>query len=517
MEGLTRLCRWLAVLGLLAGCYCLYVLLRPQSLAAAGQALPFLMASVLKPLPLGAFALAVVAHWGARIVEGFQVQEPRSGPKVHTLQVDLPAASANADAAGPVAVFAPHTERRATRDRWRPRLEAHLKARRPDIVVFVDELLAVAVHAGASDVHLQPLELSTRISLRINGALEEVATAPQALHDALVRRLKVLSGLVSFETRTAQDGRFSIDTPRGAVDLRVSMVPTRHGEKVVLRLALHDADRFRLEHLGMSAEQRRQFEDVLRLPQGVVVLTGPTGSGKTTTLYAGLTHIHESRGETTQLATLEDPIEVDLPFLSQTQVQRATGMTMADGLTALLRQDPNVLMVGEVRDANTAHVAIQGGLSGHLILTTLHADSAIGVFPRLIDLGVEPFLVSSAIAATLSQRLVRRLCSRCRHPASADRRQMERLRQLKIDTQGLTFQVAEGCAACDKTGFEGRLGIFEMLTIDAELRSLIAERAPTVRLVETARRQGMRTLLDGALALAAEGEIDLAEVLRVAP
>lgn len=517
MERLTRLFRWLSLLTLLLGVLSLYWVLRPQSMGQGLQGLQLVLAALLEPLPLGALAVWLVARWGGRYFERRAYLVPTEGKRVHNLQGGLQSDLLDAEgSSGPTSVFAPRAEGRAARDRWRPRLEAHLKARNPDVVLFMDELLAVAVHAGASDVHLQPLELSTRISLRVGGELEEVATVPQALHSQLVRRVKVLADLVSYESRKPQDGRFTIGTPRGAVDLRVSVMPTNHGEKVVLRLALQDTSLFALEHLGMAASQRQLFEELLRTPQGVIVLTGPTGSGKTTTLYAGLTHIHQSRGEITNLATIEDPIEVDLPFLNQTQVQRAVGMTMAESLKALLRQDPNVLMVGEVRDSETAHVAIQGGLSGHLILTTLHADSAVGVFPRLIDLGVEPFLVSSAITATVSQRLVRRLCPECRHPAPPDRRQAERLRQLGVDAQGLTFQVAEGCAACERSGRQGRRGMFEILQVDGEIRRLVAERASTAKLYAEARKQGMRSLLESALAMAAEGEIDLAEALRVA-
>ncbi len=517
MERLARVVRWLAYLTLICGGICLYALLRPSSPAEGWQAVQMAAAAVFRPLPLAALAVSLVAHWGARYIDlvGLTNALGRSteGKKVHTLK--SPPLADDAAAPGASSVFAPRPESRAARDRWRPRLEAHLKGKKPDIVLFIDELLAVAVHAGASDIHLQPLELSTRVLLRIGGELEEVATAAQAWHSQMVRRLKVMAELVSYETRQPQDGRFSIESPRGAVDLRVSVVPTHHGEKVVLRLATQDAAMFALDHLGLLAAQQQKLESLLRLPQGVVVLCGPTGSGKTTTLYAGLSHIHQQRGETTNLATIEDPIEVHLPFLNQTQVRRSVGMSMAESLRALLRQDPNVLMVGEIRDRETAQVAIQGGLSGHLILTTLHADSALGVIPRMIDLGVEPFLVSSALAATVSQRLLRRLCPHCRHPAAIQRRQLERLRRLRVDSQGLSFYTAEGCSACEGRGLQGRRAVFEILAIDGGLRRLIAERADMTRLQEEVRRQGMRSLLESALAMAVEGEVALEEALRV--
>ena len=264
---------------------------------------------------------------------------------------------------------------------------------------------------------------------------------------------------------------------------------------------------------------RDRYRELLREPQGVLVLTGPTGSGKTTTLYAALEHIHRTRGDTVNIATLEDPIEVDLPFLNQTE--RGPGLSFSDGLRAVLRQDPDVLMIGEIRDRETAQTAVQAGLTGHLILTTLHAESATGVFNRLIDLGVEPFLVASSVLATLSQRLVRRLCPDCRRPTPLKRRVAERLAARGIATADrpggpLAFQAAAGCEACDHRGHRGRQAIFELLATSTALRQLVTAKATTDRIEELARSEGMTPLRELAVAAAAAGEISLDEVLRVA-
>jgi general secretion pathway protein E len=398
--------------------------------------------------------------------------------------------------------------------RFRGPLEAALSGR-ADIPLFVNRLLAAAALARASDIHLQPLEITTRISMRVSGELEEAAAPPQAHHEAIVRRLKILANLVPYETRKPQDGRFTFDSPRGSVDLRMSVMPTGHGEKVVLRLMQVGESLLRINELGMDPATQQSFEELLRQPQGVIVLTGPTGSGKTTTLYSALQHIHESRGTTTQLATLEDPIEIELPFASQTQIQQATGLGFQDALRAVLRQDPNVVMIGEIRDAESARIAIQAGLSGHLILTSLHADSAVGVFPRLIDLGVEPFLAASALLATVSQRLVRCLCPQCRHSATLNRRQAKALAERRVGSDGLTFYVSEGCRACKNSGIVGRKALFEILRVSPQLRQEVTSKASIEKLQELARAEGMKPLLEAAIAEAAHGTVAIDETLRI--
>jgi general secretion pathway protein E len=331
----------------------------------------------------------------------------------------------------------------------------------------------------------------------------------------LVRRLKILAQLVPYQTDTPQDGHVSLAGPEGEVDVRISVLPTNHGERVVLRFATRDAGLPRLPALGMPAELHERFAGLLQQPQGLILLTGPTGSGKTTTLYACLEHIHRSRGETTSIATIEDPIERSLPFLNQTEVRPRLGLTFAEGLRAALRQDPNVVMIGEVRDSETAEIAVRSGLTGHLILTTLHADSAAGVFARLIDAGVEPFLVASAVLASASQRLARALCPDCRQPAPPDELTLARLDSHGISVEGLTFHRADGCASCDGAGHRGRTAIFELLTVTPPLRELIVDKPPSHRIEEAAVRQGMTRLRHQAVLAAAAGRISLEEALRV--
>jgi len=461
-------------------------------------------------------ALAALAALGTMVAARLLERRRPAAPAVrkHTLDFDLSDAGAAMPAAAGESPEAIATFPRE-RDQLRLRLEGLLRGT-PEMIAFIDELLGGAIRRGASDVHLQPLELGTRISFRVQGMLEDVATIPEIHHPQIVRRLKVLARLIPYKTDAPQDGHFTLDTPLGAVDVRMSAVPTHHGEKVVLRLALAGAGLHDLDRLGMPDELRLTFQDLLREPQGLVVLTGPTGSGKTTTLYGSLAHIHRTRGETTTISTIEDPIEVDLPFLNQTQVDRARGLGFAEGLRALLRQDPNVLMVGEVRDEETAQIAVQAGLTGHLVLTSLHAESAAGVFPRLIDAGVEPFLIASATLACLSQRLVRRLCPECRRPARVSKKMMAQLVAKGIAASDFTFYQSDGCAACDRSGLYGRMAIFEMLRMTPSLRRLITTRAPTARIEEAARDEGMTPLVRAALTQAAAGRISLDEALRVA-
>lgn len=507
----SRLLRRLTALAALTGVGSLYWVARPDS--------PEAWRSAIRLWILPAFDTPL--FWGTAVLG--------TGAWLLAQGLDLPSSNHPAPSAGhslesadytstlgPKSSVGPRlTEVNATQ-RLRSRIEAHITKSQPDIPGFVDDVLRAAVHAGASDIHIQPLELSTRVTFRLGGELEEVAIAPRAQHQAIIRRLKVLSKLVVYQTDRPQDGRIVLDTPRGRVDSRLSVLPTNHGEKAVLRLARLDDALFRLDRLGLTEPLRQHLEDLLAEPQGVIVLTGPTGSGKTTTLYASLGHIHATRGETTNLATIEDPIEVDLPFLNQTRVQRSRGLSFAEGLRAVLRQDPDVLMVGEIRDRESAQAAIQAGLSGHLILTTLHAESAVGVFPRLIDLGVEPFLASSAILASASQRLARRLCPDCRRVTPPSRTQMQRLTQRGLDAEGLQFHQAPGCDTCEGSGHRGRVALFEMLTMTPEIRQIVTARADTDTLARAAREAGMAPLADDALRLANLGEISLEEALRVA-
>lgn len=395
-------------------------------------------------------------------------------------------------------------------------LHAGLRGKPGDMIGFVSTLIGGAIRARASDVHIHPLADGTRIALRIDGTLREVATLASELHDRLIGRLKVMARLVTYKSAEPQDGHFAVETPHGPAEIRVSILPTNHGETAVLRVAAIAARLPELASLGMPAPLMSQFVDVLARAQGLVFLTGPTGSGKTTTIYAAISEIQNARGATTHIATIEDPIEFNIASLSQTQINPAAGLTFAKGLRSLLRQDPNVLVVGEIRDAETAEIAAQAGLTGHLILTTVHADSAAGVFNRLIDIGVEPFVVASASLACVSQRLVRRLCRSCKHqiPASAEER--ARLASAGVEIGEAPFWSGRGCSACAGSGFLGRLPVFELLELTPAVRELVTNKVPTANIHEAAVRDGMVPLLNAGLDRARAGDTTLAEIIRIA-
>ncbi|MEM1179449.1 MAG: GspE/PulE family protein [Acidobacteriota bacterium] len=397
----------------------------------------------------------------------------------------------------------------------RLRLEALLRGQAPEVATFLDQLVARAVEAGASDIHLQPAGTETAVTFRTRGTLGEVARYPAARHPDVVRRLKVLAKIPPYKTAEPQDARLAVDTPHGRADIRLSTVPSHDGERVALRLA-GDGEARALEALGLVPAALERLRALLEEPQGLLILTGPTGSGKTTTLYSALQHIHRRRGATTSIASIEDPVEVELPFLHQVPVDRARGVGFAAALRSVLRQDPNVLMIGEIRDVETAKIAVQAGLSGHLILTTLHAESTLGVFPRLIDLGVEPFLAASSTLACVSQRLVPRLCPECRHPRTISAERRRRLGAFAEVPEDAVFQTAEGCGACRRSGILGRVAVFEVLPLNAELRRGLAARATPAELAELASDAGNLSFADGAIALAARGEISLDQAERFA-
>ncbi|WP_224363646.1 GspE/PulE family protein [Hyalangium versicolor] len=383
----------------------------------------------------------------------------------------------------------------------------------PDIIVFMETLMDGAIRLGASDVHIHPLEAGTRIAFRVHGVLEEVLTFPREHHPRLINRIKVLSKLTLYKLDKPQDGHFPLSTQEGPADIRVSVLPTNHGEAVALRIARTGVKLPQLSALGFPSGLHEKYQQILQLPQGVIFVAGATGSGKTTSLYASLGYIKESRGALTRIATIEDPVEFDVPLFAQTQVNAEQGFTFAQGLRSVLRQDPNVIMVGEIRDPETGRTAIQAGLSGHLILTTIHANSASGVFNRLIEMGVEPFLLASATVATISQRLVRALCPHCRTPSPISPEEAVRL-----DSAGLergTFYSAVGCQRCGGSGYLGRTAIYEMLAVSPAIRDGINAKMPTPRLQEIAMKEGMVPLLAAGVERARAGATTLREVFRV--
>jgi type IV pilus assembly protein PilB len=379
-------------------------------------------------------------------------------------------------------------------------------------VRLVNMVLADAVRMGASDIHIEPQRDSLRIRYRVDGVLREVMSVPRSALASVVSRLKIVSGLDIGERRLPQDGRTRIAVDGQLVDARVSSLPSVHGEKVVVRL-LAPADRLQpLADVGLDPDQLADLRRVLQTPQGLVLLTGPTGSGKTSTLYSALQEIHTPDRN---IVTLEDPVEVQIPGLTQVQVHERSGLTFSRGLRAVLRQDPDVVLVGEVRDTETAELAMRASLTGHLVLTTLHTNSALSSITRLVDMGLEPFMVGSALSAVVAQRLVRRPCAACSVP---DRPDPALLLALGVDPavlESATPRRGTGCAECGQTGYRGRVGVFEVLVVDQEMRRVLVSNPTEQAITEAAR--DMPTLFHSALAKAFTGETTFDEVLRVSP
>jgi type IV pilus assembly protein PilB len=377
------------------------------------------------------------------------------------------------------------------------------------IIRFVNAIVQQAVRDGASDLHLEPDESSFRIRLRVDGVLREVSIQSKSLYAPVVSRVKVMAALDIAERRLPQDGRIRMNVMGREFDLRVSTFPTIHGENLVMRLLDRSSALIGLSELGLASEPLAVVERMVAHPNGIVLVTGPTGSGKTTTLYAC---IHRINSVERNIVTLEDPVEYHLGSIRQTQVDPDVGLTFARGLRALLRQDPDVIMVGEVRDAETAEIAVRSALTGHLVLSTLHTNDAAGSIPRLLDMKIEPFLLSSAMLGVVAQRLVRRVCDKCKAKVvpPADVRG-----ELSLDPSRGAFVHGAGCRACGGTGYRGRVGIFEVLEVNEEIQALVAASAPAEELARAARRAGMRTLRDDAVRKAADGVTSLEEVLRV--
>ena len=379
------------------------------------------------------------------------------------------------------------------------------------VVRFVNAVLARAVRDHASDVHFEPFETEFRIRYRIDGALHEITPPPKAFALPITSRIKVLAHLNIAERRLPQDGRIKVTLAGRAVDLRVSTLPTQFGESVVLRVLDQSAVQLDLAQLGMPPEVLAGVTATLRRPNGIFVVTGPTGSGKTTTLYSGLRLINTPDSK---LLTAEDPVEYELDGIMQVPVNPPVGLTFASALRSFLRQDPDVIMVGEVRDLDTARVAIQASLTGHLVLSTLHTNDAAGAVTRLVDMGVEPFLIASTLEAVLAQRLVRRICPSCRAHYTPPHELLMQIGITPESSDAHRFFHGRGCDACAQTGYRGRFGIFEWLPITDEIRELILAQAPSLALRAKAIANGMRTLRAGALAAASAGETSLEEVLR---
>lgn len=377
------------------------------------------------------------------------------------------------------------------------------------IIKLINAMLGEAIKEGASDIHIETYEKSLVIRFRVDGVLREVLRPQRKMASLLVSRIKVMARLDIAEKRVPQDGRISLRIGGRAVDVRVSTMPSSHGERVVLRLLDKNQARLDLASLGMTNANHKVFADIIKRPHGIILVTGPTGSGKSTTLYAGLMEIN-SRDR--NILTVEDPIEYNIDGIGQTQVNSRVDMTFARGLRAILRQDPDVVMVGEVRDLETAQIAVQASLTGHLVLSTLHTNTAIGAITRMHDMGVEPFLLSSSLLGVLAQRLVRTLCPHCKTPYQATKRELRLMGRDKKDE--VTLYRAAGCSECKNTGFHGRTGIHELVVIDDEVREMI-HNVESEQHIERAVRKRTQSIREDGIEKVLEGVTTLEEVLRV--
>ena len=378
----------------------------------------------------------------------------------------------------------------------------------PPVVRLVNLLLSDAIRARASDIHLEPEREIFRVRFRVDGILRESTTFPKHLEPAVVSRIKILANLDIAERRKPQDGRFRVAMEGHEVDLRISVMPAIDGETVVLRLLDKSGLVMGLGELGMNAELLNRYQDLLKRAWGIVLVTGPTGSGKTTTLYASLATLNAGDRN---IVTIEDPVEYRLAGVRQIQVNPTVGLTFATGLRSILRQDPDVIMVGEIRDRETAEIAIQAALTGHLVFSTLHTNDAPTAITRLLDMGMEPFLVASSVIGVAAQRLVRTVCSECKVP---DASQAEAAKRLEMTVSG-TWMKGKGCRKCGNAGYRGRIGIFELMILDEEIGRLTIAKSSTTQLRGHAAEMGMRSLREDGLAKGAGGITTIDEVLRV--
>ena len=378
------------------------------------------------------------------------------------------------------------------------------------VTKLVNLLTVQAAEERASDIHIDPEENRVRVRYRIDGVLHEASSPPAHLHAAITSRIKVMSGMDIAETRIPQDGRFAYNFEGREIDVRVSSYPSIYGEAMVLRLLDKKGMLISLQDLGFSDDHFKLFDEIVNRPHGIVLVTGPTGSGKTTTLYATLNHINSPEYN---IMTIEDPVEYELPGIRQAQVNVKAGLVFANALRSMLRQDPDIILVGEIRDFETAKVAIEAALTGHLVFSTLHTNDAPGALTRLTDMGVEPFLTSSATAAVIAQRLVRKICNNCKEEVKLP---AELIKQFEVfKGKNIVFYSGKGCKACHGTGYLGRTSIFEIFVMNEEIRQLVVSRESTSRIKEAAVKSGMRTLRDDGLLKVIKGITTLDEVLRV--
>lgn len=389
------------------------------------------------------------------------------------------------------------------------------------IAKIITTILEYALKGRASDVHIEPQEKSTRVRFRIDGLLNEKLSLPKEIHDSLVSRIKILSGLKIDEKRVPQDGRFNFKTAKEEVDLRISTLPSVHGEKVVMRLLRKTGGVPHLFDLGLRGPQLKLLEDAISKPYGIILVTGPTGSGKSTTLYSVLSRLNSS---TVNIVTIEDPVEYQLTGINQVQINPQAGLTFATAMRAFLRQDPNIILVGEIRDQETTQLAIQAALTGHLVFSTLHTNDAATAIPRLIDLGAEPFLIASVLKASLAQRICRKICPTCKTEYTPSAEVIQSLQIVLGDLFPKKFAAGapvvlyrgNGCIECGNTGYYGRIGVFELIPISATINKMIIQNATANEIETVAKKEGLITMKQDGYLKALEGITTIEEVLRVA-
>jgi type IV pilus assembly protein PilB len=380
----------------------------------------------------------------------------------------------------------------------------------PAVIRLVHLIVTQAVKQGASDIHVEPGEQALRIRYRIDGVLREVSQPPKNLQAMIAARIKIMSNLNISEKRLPQDGRFRINVDKRNVDVRVSTLPTVWGEKAVLRILDKGNVLVELDRLGLSEENLKKWRSIIRRPEGILLITGPTGSGKTSTLYAVLNEINSVEKN---IITVEDPVEYEFPLINQVHVNEKAGLTFANALRAILRQDPNIIMIGEMRDRETAEIGIRSALTGHLVLSTLHTNSAAGALTRLVDMGIEPFLVSSSIIGILAQRLIRKICAKCIEPLAVDKLS-PKSREI-VEAHGKPIYHGRGCSECNGAGYRGRTGIHELLLINHDIERMIMRQESSEAIHQAAKAHGMKDLRSDGLERAFAGITTLDEVFRV--
>ena len=390
-----------------------------------------------------------------------------------------------------------------------------------DIAQMVECVILDAIDANSSDIHVEPWDESLVVRFRLNGVLKEFEHLPLELAEKISARLKVMANLVNYETERPQEGHARATTGEGGVELRLSFFPVirggvgysfTRGEKIVIRIFDPKSRAFDIDQLGFESDTSAILKDLLSRPTGMLLLTGPTGSGKTTAIYAALCHLVEQHGSSISISTVEDPVEFNLSQISQSQINLARDFTYPLALRSLMRQDPQVIMIGEIRDPETAAIAVQAGLTGHLVISTIHSGSTAGVFARMINMGIEPFLLASSIIGILGLRLVRRNCPLCAMPYPPDPALLKRVSKTLL--ADATWRRGGGCDTCNETGFAGRTALTEMLAVNESIRDAVMEKFRTRKLQSIAQEQGMETLWESGIARATSGEIPLEEVLR---